>query len=442
MKKQWLQICFIFIACVFMSSFLFSDDLTKKVGNLENGYRLFEGFDFSNYKPSPIGVDARVKAEVNHVIAEDKAAGKSGTYGIVGHSQGGLRVLAYATELKKQNKKEYDRLDAVITVSGIDKGLKALNGGFPSVKSRLMSDVNTLLGGFRSMVGVLDNPFSALVNLITDGPMKSPSDFNSTGVINLVLRFLPENLSVYLKPALNNASPDSMAEIRDMFPRSAFINNYVSKTTEHKYKVQTGTVLALVTDYFKVFGVKVYYVKLVQKPVYTTFTAYEDKPLFGNEMPVGYIVGLNNNTLSMVDKKTEQTIRDVVDGFKTGFDITYGIHIAKNIFFLGWLSNGIQYANDAKAARDWCKNFDGELNEIKCSPENDGLVAKESQFYPKTFTDPNTKTVRNVHTNVLGKDPKGYVGFPKYNHANIIEAEEVLQKIDEMLFEAKGKRVY
>ena len=82
------------------------------------------------------------------------------------------------------------------------------------------------------------------------------------------------------------------------------------------------------------------------------------------------------------------------------------------------------------------------MNEIKCSPENDGLVAKESQFYPKTFTDPNTKAVRNVHTNVLGKDPKGYVGFPKYNHANIIEAEEVLQKIDEMLFEAMGKRVY
>lgn len=191
MKKQWLRICFIFIACVFMSSFLFSDDLAGKVGNLKNGYRLFEGFDFSNYKPSPIGVDARVKAEVNHVIAQDKAAGKSGTYGIVGHSQGGLRVLAYATELKKQNKKEYDRLDAVITVSGIDKGLKALSGGFPSVKSRLMSDVNTLLGGFRSMVGVFDHPFTALAGLIIDGPMKSPSDFNSTGVINLVLRFLP-----------------------------------------------------------------------------------------------------------------------------------------------------------------------------------------------------------------------------------------------------------
>lgn len=439
MKKQWLRICFIFIACVFTSSFLFSDDLTKKVGNLENGYRLFDGFDFSNYKPSPIGVDARVKAEVNHVISQDKAAGKSGNYGIVGHSQGGLRVLAYATELKKQNKKEYDRLDAVITVSGIDKGLKALNGGFPSVKSRLMSDVNTLLGGFRSMVGVFTMP--DFKNL--DNPIGSMDNCNSTGVINLVLRFLPENLSVYLKPALNNASPDSMAEIRDMFPRSAFLNNYVSKTTEHKYKVQTGTVLALVTDYFKVLGIKVYYVKLVQKPVYTTFTVYEDKPLFGNEMPVGYIVGLNNNTLSMVDKKTEKDIRNTVDGFKIAFYTTYGIHIAKNIFLGGLLANGIQFANDAKAAGDWCKNFDGELNEIKCSPENDGLVAKESQFYPKTFTDPNTKAVRNVHTNVLGKDAKGYVGYPEYNHANIIEAEKVLKKIDDMLSEAKetGRRI-
>ena len=81
-------------------------------------------------------------------------------------------------------------------------------------------------------------------------------------------------------------------------------------------------------------------------------------------------------------------------------------------------------------------SFNLELNELKNSTENDGLVAKESQFYPKTFTDPNTQAVRNVHKNTLGEDPKGYVSYPQYNHADIIDAPEVGRRIVQMIEES------
>ena len=436
MKKFTLHKIVALVICVFVSLSLYSEPLTDKVEDRTDGYRIFRGFSFESYTPSPIGLDKRIQDEVNYVIEQDAAEGYNGSYAIVGHSQGGLRVFAYTTELKKMSPAEYVRLQAVITVSGIDKGLLALSGGFPAVKGRLMNDVNIIVRGLRSAAGILDLFWigDAIMNAVI------PSDME---IVNMILDDLvPQNFSVYLKPALNGGSPDSMAELRDMCPQSEFINRTVSKTIPYRYKVQTGTEWRWVTESKKVLGVTVYYPVYRSFPVYTEYVAYKDAPVFGNEMPVGYIVGLDSNTLSMTPPETEAQIRGVIGGLETGFNVVYGVHIAKNCAIVGLLSNGVQYANDAKAARDWFKNFDGELNEIKCSTENDGLVAKESQFYPRTFTEPDTGIVRNVHTNVLGKRPEGYVGYPHLNHANIIVADEVLQKIDEMLIEAKAKRVY
>ena len=44
--------------------------------------------------------------------------------------------------------------------------------------------------------------------------------------------------------------------------------------------------------------------------------------------------------------------------------------------------------------------------------EHDGLVAKESQFYPKKYSD-----------TVLGKDDRGYIIYPEYNHMTILNDE-------------------
>ena len=58
------------------------------------------------------------------------------------------------------------------------------------------------------------------------------------------------------------------------------------------------------------------------------------------------------------------------------------------------------------------------MNDLKGSSENDGLVAKESQFYPKKFYNPATSKYEEVHSKVLGKTPEGYRTVAK-NHKAI-----------------------
>jgi len=74
----------------------------------------------------------------------------------------------------------------------------------------------------------------------------------------------------------------------------------------------------------------------------------------------------------------------------------------------------------------------------KNSNENDGLVAKESQFYPTKFYNPATGATVAVHTNVLGSDPKGYVEM-NYNHKDICPGDntDVLEEIKKMLTDVK-----
>jgi len=47
----------------------------------------------------------------------------------IGESQGGLRMLAYAKYLEDHNRDSFDTLKGVITISGIDRGAKLLEGG-------------------------------------------------------------------------------------------------------------------------------------------------------------------------------------------------------------------------------------------------------------------------------------------------------------------------
>src|SRR5574344_898336 len=83
------------------------------------GYRYFEGFDFFGYKPSREGLETKLKAEVDEIKKQDAAS--KPYHVVIGHSQGGPRALGYATYIKKNDPAEYNRLQAVITMSGIDK---------------------------------------------------------------------------------------------------------------------------------------------------------------------------------------------------------------------------------------------------------------------------------------------------------------------------------
>lgn len=402
------------------------------------GYRFFNGFEFDTYTPSGNGLEAILKAEAAEIKTEDKAAGRS-YHVVVGHSQGGPRALGYATYTKKYDSAEYNRLQAVITMSGIDKGLKSLDGGRGTLISRLEKDIEIIFDGVIGCMRV--NTFYSC-NLNTQILTGNGSHAEICENIKnwLVDGVLPDNLSVWVKPALNtDYNLDEIAEIRDMIPRSNYLKTYVSDSTSHTYKVKTGR--EKVWKWRKGF-LGLYYYTYEWENVYKMKTAYEDIAKFPEGIPVGYLVGMKSNTLSMMDDDDEDKIRDICDGAEIVMNVAGGLHVVQCVCIFGLFTGSNVWAADCFDAADWFGDIDGELNQLKGSDENDGLVAKESQYIPKTFKDPNTGSTRNVHTNVVGGGRNGYTEFPNHNHKSIRYGnnKDVMDEVGVMIYQSTDQR--
>ena len=87
-------------------------------------------------------------------------------------------------------------------------------------------------------------------------------------------------------------------------------------------------------------------------------------------------------------------------------------------------------------------NIEGELNDIKRSSDNDGLVAVSSQFIPRTFTNPNTRVTRiNLNNPVLGNiGDLGYIRMPNEHHNSIKESRTVMSTANAMINDARRIR--
>lgn len=424
-----------------------TDSNIVKVSDLTNGYRLFGGYNFGDRssKLHEQSMETRVNAEINYVLNEDKD--EIGKYAIVGHSQGGLRVLAYATMLERRAndmnlpeeeralaKANFERLGAVITMSGIDKGLKAIENDFSTLKSKLYEDVDILSNGFLGiasaipLIGLIPSTLRFFNISLTDLIENPGKDF-----YNMIIKMNPA-IEHYAVSGLFGAKYDQIAEIYDMIPGSEFIKKNVSETTTVTYKRQTGT--RKYTTWEKVGWLWWWWVDH-EEPVYTTYTAYKDNPKFSQDIPIGYIVGIESNTLSLLSEDEEKEARELIKSFRKNFEEA---QIANHVecyatLCLGFLTGHYTAYRDCCKARDWCDNFDNEMNELKGSSENDGLVAKECQFYPRQFYNPVTGKYEEVHSNVLGKDPRGYTEVKK-NHADINCAEVKETIVMDMIKEA------
>jgi len=145
----------------------------------------------------------------------------------------------------------------------------------------------------------------------------------------------------------------------------------------------------------------------------------------------------------MIEK--EKSIRDGILGAEIGFAIVQGIHIAKCVGIIGLFTGSVTYANDADQARQLMRNFDSELNELKGSNENDGLVAQSSQFIPKTFIDPNSNVTRtNLRNPVVGANAGGLaysvVSGSKLNHQDIVRSSNTFNLSNQMINEGRRLR--
>lgn len=177
------------------------------------------GFEFNDYSQSPVGLEKIVDNEIQYVKNDKSSSGK---YAVVGYSQGGVRSLAYATRLAQQYPDDYQNLSAIITVSGIDKGLKALDGGFGTLKSKATNDINTLYDGIRGVTAAAcGNELEQFVNLGIEA--------NKDSLINFLIKNIP-NAGDYISCAWKGGSYDELAEIYDMMPKSNFIKKNVAET--------------------------------------------------------------------------------------------------------------------------------------------------------------------------------------------------------------------
>nr|WP_315443069.1 alpha/beta hydrolase [uncultured Treponema sp.] len=403
----------------------------------------FDGFDFEGYKASKHGLDNIIRAEHKSIKdVEEEDPDKKGKFAVVGHSQGGLRALAFATYLQNNDAARLNNLQAVVTVSGIDQGLKALDGGLPAANAKIRRDVEILTDGAYGVLNALP-AVDILLSALKSFAGFDARQFNKFGwwLINLILDKHP-GLSQWVKPALQAttaaAEQDTLnkyCEIRDMIPRSNFIQQNVIESEPYSYQVQTGTTRHLgwkrVTNRW---GWKYWALRWQYSPVYSTYIGYKHTSKLPENIPIGYIAGTKNNVLSIAGSK-EQDIRN---GLKWGgyiFAIAEGFHIAKCVRIVGLFTGSPRYAAACVKAREYCWNFDSRVNNLLGSSEHDGLVAKESQYIPKT-----------AHKKVLGRTTQGYTTF-NYNHAEIFNYNgtkmpppDVQSKITQMIKDGKDSR--
>lgn len=413
MKKK-IIIALTLIGILNLNDFAATPGIGNKVSGISDGkYRFFSGFDFGDIPSDKhdTSLTQRVNSEIDYVIADDIEKNNNEKYAIVGHSQGGLRVLAYATMLERRitdsslsaaerqkAKANYNRLCAVITMSGIDKGLMAIENNFSTFKSKLIADGNIWLKGIRGVARV-----TITTTLIERTVMGILGISKAEDIIKFLPIILPGFGESYIMSGWNGESYSKIPEVYDMVPGSDFIKTNVSSSSAVIYKKQIG--INIINNIL--FG--------HTEPVYAFFIAIKDNPKFSSSLPVGYVVGTDSNTLGLAEEK-EAEIRKCCSVAADVFEVAHIINLAES-YITGNLMGHYQAHEACCAARDWFRNVDDELNDLKGSSENDGLVAKGSQFYPKRFYNPVTAEYEEVHSNVLGKTSEGYVAVAKNHEA-------------------------
>jgi len=407
-------------------------------------YWKFEGFRFDSYTPSRAGIESLL--ELEHSAIQDKEIKNSNTqkYALIGHSQGGLRVLAYPAFLKKRSesteitvydkngkpetvslsesdrlryKAEYDNIQAVITVSGIDKGLKALDGGLGRLRSVIQNDAMTVYLGVNGVMRI-DPGLMVILDVI---PLTPLLELDQTRAF--LIGLIPDEAGGFIKPLFYKyTNIDDVAELRDMTPNSEFIRKHVATTTDRMVRVPIGEHDVWHVTW-TIFGPIPW---VTREMAYTFFTMKEDVEVkIPPEMPVGYIVGRNSNTLSMAnvkDPNNETYVRATCFALQNLFFAAGNLHLAQVGLGFGLINGSVTSSSECFAAATWMATIDAQMTEIVGSTESDGLVAKENQFVQKQFRDPGTGVVTYPHDNVVGSDPRGYTEFPQYNHANIFVA--------------------
>ncbi len=368
---------------------LSGDELLAKVNSGEiNGYRyyFFNGFDFKNYKASRNGITDIIQDEYQVISRGGTYTNKDseGTttvvksdedYVIIGHSEGGLRALAYASYIEKYHPDEYSKLKGVITISGANKGFKALEGGIDVFKYKLYNMIDILANGLASL---------DILNIMTP---PQGVDFSSATlvyslqdpVVRYFLNLIPGPLSNYIIPILSaNNNYDNIAEIRDLVPFSRFANTYVADAKVEIKKREVGTFAQL-----ELLPLP----HIAYRSVYEYYTVYYDEKIqfLDENLPVAYIIGTDNDILNMIGESSPEAttaIEVLAIGFENA-EIYYSVLNYSTLGLANLFTDASRLQRNARRAKEMFKDFNASMYGLLGSPKNDCLLAKESMYYEK-----------------------------------------------------------
>ena len=383
-------------------------------GERIKGVVYFEGFDFTHYDSESKGIEPML--DETYVLlkefyaAENQPDKKPVPFVFLGHSQGGLRSVAMSTYLKNKDPVLYKQLKGVVTFSGIDKGLKLLENKGANFRARVYTDVSILSDGIYGTFKVLDfTPTDFISDLLLNGIYKNVFSNALYCVGDFVLCTCLGVTKGFAYPILNNAGWNNYAQIRDMCPQSDFVKKYVLEEKPYYYKVPSGTTLEIV---WKRGWLGIPYPTLERRTVYSTVQTTDANMKVDKNLPLNFIIGGYNDSLSMADENTRNNIDK---GMKIAGDVfngAYIAHIAKCCLLIGLFTNSPVYATDCNRAADWCYNYKREINELMGESANDGLVAVSSQQLPEY-----SKVGSSAQTKVLNKTNR--IIYNDRNHENI-----------------------
>lgn len=294
----------------------------------------FNGFDFKGYKPEKDGIEPLLEETLNKL--KDNYKDSKQPFVFVGHSQGGLRALAMSTYLKQNDPALYKQLRGVITLSGIDTGLKLLENKGSNARKEILNDAKIITSGYEavSRAGsalIVGDPLTSYILRQSTSGVTSVNVYLTGSFI--LSTFIPATKD-YIDPILYNVGWNNHKQVLDMCPQSEFIKKYVLN----------GSTLQL-------------------DPNLNYF----------------FLVGTNSDTLSLADKDARATADKWLSESAKAFNTARTIHLAKVASGFGLFTNSVSYASDCKKAYNWVKNPQSEMNAIIGESEHDGLVAASSQ---------------------------------------------------------------
>lgn len=431
MKKKFLYIMFILFTSILYAEKI-QDDFARITLNQEINkqsipeYVYFEGFDFEGYSAESDGIEPMLSKTLDlldYYYGSNGVIGKNQPFVFVGHSQGGLRALAMSTYLRQKNPQLYKQLRGVISLSGIDKGLKLLENNGSIFRTNLHNDVQTLTNGICGVFKVFDfnvianNPFIEL--FVYDVTKVSVSE--SVWIFaNFLLGDILDCTKGFGYPIMHNSKWNEHAQVRDMVPQSDFIKKYVleEKSVYKKHKSKTERYLGL--EWRKgLFGISYPVFVWKNKPI--IIKTQEVNMKVDKNLPLTFLIGTKSNTLSLAPENVENNIRKGVNIAGTVFRTGEYCHYAKCGFLIGLLTGSPVAAVDCNKAANWCGSLDYQIGELIGEQTHDGLVALSSQHLP-------TQSLEGTgyDTTVLNKTSNKE--YTDYNHKTIAKEDKEPRK--------------